>query len=50
MISIAFPLKKLRRSSKYLLLGTVLLAVLLTVHHEMTAVKVRSDGSGKFVD
>ncbi|XP_027128400.1 beta-1,4-N-acetylgalactosaminyltransferase 3 isoform X2 [Larimichthys crocea] len=46
MISIAFPLKKLRRSSKYLLLGTVLLAVLLTVHHEMTAVKVRSDGSG----
>lgn len=48
MIASFFPLKKLRRNGKYLLLGGILLAGLVAVYQEMLAAKAWSSNIGKF--
>nr|XP_046250384.1 beta-1,4-N-acetylgalactosaminyltransferase 3 isoform X2 [Scatophagus argus] len=45
MISAFFPLKKLRRNSKYLLFGAILLVGVVAVYHEMVAAKAWSSDS-----
>ncbi|KAI3371367.1 hypothetical protein L3Q82_023969 [Scortum barcoo] len=45
MIAAFFPLKKLRRSGKYLLFGAILLVGLVAVYHEMVAARAWSGES-----
>lgn len=47
MIAAFFPVKKLRRSGKYVLFGTILLVGALAVYHEMVAAKAWTDGARK---
>ncbi|XP_061917200.1 N-acetyl-beta-glucosaminyl-glycoprotein 4-beta-N-acetylgalactosaminyltransferase 1 isoform X1 [Entelurus aequoreus] len=46
MITMFFPVKKLRRNGKYVLFGAVLLLGVLAVYHEMIAAKAWTDGTG----
>ncbi|XP_069567280.1 beta-1,4-N-acetylgalactosaminyltransferase 3 [Brachyistius frenatus] len=46
MIAAFFPLKKLRRNVKYLLLGAILLVGAVAVYHEMVAAKAGSNDIG----
>lgn len=47
MIAAFFPLKKLRRNTRYLLFLAILLAGLAAVYHEMVASKAWSSDAGK---
>lgn len=48
MIATFFPLKKLRRNSRFLLFLAILLAGLAAVYHEMVASKAWSSDTSKF--
>ncbi|XP_022047605.2 beta-1,4-N-acetylgalactosaminyltransferase 3 [Acanthochromis polyacanthus] len=50
MIAAFFPLKKLRRNVRYLLLGAILLVGAVAVYHEMVAAKAWSGDSGMSSD
>lgn len=49
MIAAFFPLKKLRRNGKHLLLGAILLVGAVAVYHEMAAAKSPRSHTSKFV-
>lgn len=49
MIAAFFPLKKLRRNSKYLLFAAILLVGVVAVYHEMVAAKAWSSDTSKYV-
>lgn len=49
MISAFFPFKKLRRNTKHLLFGAILLVGVVAVYHEMVAAKAWSGETSKFV-
>nr|XP_061812820.1 beta-1,4-N-acetylgalactosaminyltransferase 3-like [Nerophis lumbriciformis] len=50
MITTFFPVKKLRRKSKCVLFGAILLVAAVAVYHEMVAAKAWSEGTGSNPD